>query len=239
MFTHSEEACAIENVKATGLKKHLPNIATSVRLVGSFSLLFLMDFERDIGPFQAVPWIWLIVFLFLSFTDSIDGMLARKLNAKSDLGALLDGLSDIVLLVIGAATVFIVFAADNLTSFQIGLYIGALIFCMLNKLSMNLYAKKFFGITNMLHSYPQKLFAVGCYIGVGSWAFFRDVPWWSIVLLISLCLYAAIDEIIYCARTATYDVNFKGHGFQKYELRKDLLPLSHAEAQRNGEGAKS
>jgi uncharacterized membrane protein len=85
---------------------------------------------------------------------------------------------------------------------------------------MNLYAKKFFGVANMLHSYPQKAFAVACYVAVGLWAFVRDVPWWSVVILIISNLYGAIDEIVYCARAANYDVDFKGHVFQKYEARK-------------------
>jgi len=210
----------MDNVKATGFKKYLPNIATIIRLTGSFSLFFLMNFERDIGPFKAVPWIWLIIYIFLVLTDHVDGMIARKLNAKSDLGAFLDAFSDTVLLVIAAAIVFVKFASDNISDFQTWLYVGLLIFCSVNKLSMNLYAKKFFGIVNMLHSYPQKAFAVGCYIGVGFWAFLRDVPLWSVVLLVIVNLYGAIDEIVYCARAAEYDVDFKGHGFQKYELRK-------------------
>jgi len=219
MFYYTK-GVVMEKAKATGFKKHLPNIATIIRLLGSFSLLFLMDFQKDIGPFKAVPWIWLIVYLVLSLTDSIDGTLARRLNAKSELGAFLDAFSDTVLLVIGAATVFVVFAADNLTDFLTWLYVGLLIFCTANKLSMNLYAKKFFGVPNMLHSYPQKAFAAGCYIGIAFWAFLRDVPLWSIIFLVMLSLYGAIDEIIYCARAAKYDVDFKGHGFQKYELRK-------------------
>jgi len=210
----------MERTKATGFMKHLPNIATIIRLAGSFSLLFLTGFTRDIGPFRAVPWIWLIVYLFLSLTDTIDGTLARKLNARSEHGAFLDAFSDTVLLVIGAAIVFGIFAKDSLSVFQSRCYVGLLIFCAVNKLSMNLYAKKFFGIWNMLHSYPQKAFAVGCYVGIAFWAFLRDVPWWSIIVLIALSLYGAIDEIVYCARAAEYDVDFKGHGFQKYELRR-------------------
>jgi len=210
----------MEKVKATGLKRYLPNIATSIRLAGSFSLLFLINFETDIGSFNAVPWIWLLVYIFLVLTDSVDGTLARKLNAESDLGAFLDTVSDAALLAIGAATVFVVFARDSLTNFQTWLYIGLLAFCVINRLSMNLVAKKFFGAANMLHSYPQKAFVICCYIGVGFWAFLRDVPWWSVVILVTQSLYGAIDEILYCARAAKYDVNFRGHGFQKYELRK-------------------
>jgi len=210
----------MENIKATGFKKHIPNILTFTRLFGSFSLLFLMGFERDIGRFNAVPWVWLLVYAFIVITDPLDGFIARRLNAKSSFGAVLDSVSDAVLIVIAAATVFIVFAFDNLSTLQFWLYIGALVFCLANRLNGNLYAKKFFGTANMVHSYPQKFFAASCCVVIGFWAFVRDVPWWSVVALLSLNLYATIDEIVYCARAAKYDVNFKGHGFQKYELRK-------------------
>ena len=210
----------MENQKATGFKKCLPNIATLIRLAGSFSLLFLMSFEKDMGHLKAVPWVWFITYTFLALTDSVDGMIARKLNAKSVLGAFLDAFSDLVLLVIGAATVFVVFAADNLTVFQTWFYVGLLIFCAGNRLSMNLVAKKFHGVPNMLHSYPQKIFAASCFIGVGFWALIRDVPWWSVAILLALNIYGAIDETVYCARAKTYDVNFKGHFLQAYEPRK-------------------
>jgi len=210
----------MEKTGTTGIKKYLPNIATLTRLFGSFSLLFLMNFEKDIGSFKAVPWIWLIVYIFLVLTDTVDGTIARKLNAKSDLGAFLDAVSDTVILVLAAATVFGKFAAENLSVIYTRILIGLLIFCAANKLSMNLYAKIFFGKANMLHSYPQKFFAVGCYVIIGCWAFLRNVPWWSVVILMLLNLYGAIDEIVYCARAASYDVDFKGHGFQKYETRK-------------------
>jgi phosphatidylglycerophosphate synthase len=210
----------MKNSKAVGIKSYLPNIATITRLAGSFSLLLLINFERDIGSFKRVPWIWLIVYFSLSITDSIDGMLARRLNAKSNLGAFLDAFSDTVLLVVGAATVFVKFAGENLTIFEIWFCIGLMIFCTLIRTSMNLVAKKYFGVANMLHSYPQKIFTTGCYIAVGFWAFMRDVPFWSLAILFVLCLYGAIDETLYCARAEKYDVDFKGHGFQKYELRK-------------------
>jgi len=209
----------MEDNKATGIKKYLPNIATFTRLFGSFSLLFLTNFEKDIGSFERVPWIWLIVYFFLILTDVIDGTVARKLNAKSDFGAHIDALSDTVIIVIGAATVFVKFA-DKLPSIEKWIYIGVVIFCACDNIIMNYFSKKYFGSSNMLHSYPQKAFAAGCYIGIGLWAFLRNVPWWSVAFLVLINLWGAIDGIVYCVRAATYDVNFKGHGFQKYEKRK-------------------
>jgi len=208
----------MENSKDHPILKLLPNIATLTRLFGSFALLFVINFEKDIGSFERVPWLWLIIYLFLVLTDTFDGALARKLNVKSEIGAFLDAISDVVLLVVATAIVFVKFA--DLKPLVMWIYIGLLIFCSGNRLCMNLFTKKYFGFSKMLHSYPQKAFATGCYIGVGFWAFIRDVPWWSVAILMVLNLYGAIDEIVYCVRAAVYDVDFKGHGFQKYEVRK-------------------
>ena len=158
--------------------------------------------------------------MFLVLTDHIDGTLARKLHAESDFGAGLDAFSDTVLLFMGAATTFTKFVRESLTDFQFYLYIGLLLFCTFDKLGMMLVAKKYFGVPNMLHSYPQKAFAVGCYLGVGYWAFIGTVPAWSIVFLMILNFYGMIDEVVYCMRAKEYDVDFKGHGFQKYEVRQ-------------------
>ncbi|MDR0324239.1 MAG: CDP-alcohol phosphatidyltransferase family protein [Treponema sp.] len=210
----------MEKIKATGFKKYLPNIATFTRLFGTFSLPFLVNFETNFFNFENVPWIWIIAYLFLVFTDSVDGILARKLHAESDFGAGIDALSDTALLVMGASTVFVKFVREGLSDFVFYLYIAALIFCAVNKLGMMLVSKICFGKPNMLHSYPQKAFAVGCYAGVAFWAFLRTVPAWSIVFLVLLNIYATIDEVAYCVRSKEYDVDFKGHGLQKYELRK-------------------
>ncbi|MCL2023859.1 MAG: CDP-alcohol phosphatidyltransferase family protein [Oscillospiraceae bacterium] len=206
--------------KATGFKKHLPNIATFTRLLGTFSLPFLISYRQDVGSIENVPLYWFCAYMFLVLTDHIDGTLARKLHAESDFGAGLDAFSDTVLLFMGAATTFTKFVRESLTDFQFYLYIGLLLFCTFDKLGMMLVAKKYFGVPNMLHSYPQKAFAVGCYLGVGYWAFIGTVPAWSIVFLMILNFYGMIDEVVYCMRAKEYDVDFKGHGFQKYEVRQ-------------------
>ena len=206
--------------KATGIKKYIPNILSFIRIIGSFSLLFLMHNRTDINQFESVPLVWLIVYTILVLTDKFDGSLARKYNAKSDLGAFLDAFADVVLLVLGAATVFLLFAKENQTPTQTWIYVGILIFCLITRTSTNIFAKKYFGTANMLHSYPQKLFAAGCFIAVAIWAFLGDVPIWSIVVLVAINIYAVIDEITYCVRAEEYDVDFKGHGLQTYKLRK-------------------
>ncbi|MDR1410043.1 MAG: CDP-alcohol phosphatidyltransferase family protein [Oscillospiraceae bacterium] len=208
---------------ATGVKKHLPNIASCVRIFGTLALPFLMwdKWEINVGKFTNVPFIWIIVFLFLVFTDKVDGTLARKLHAESELGANLDALGDALVLVVGGLCVFLKFIKGKINpEWLFWLYVAIMALCVANKVLVLLLTKKFHGKGNMLHSYPQKLFALACFIAVAVWAFLRDLPLWSILILLAINIYATIDECLYVARSADYDVDFKGHGFEQYSLKK-------------------
>jgi CDP-diacylglycerol--glycerol-3-phosphate 3-phosphatidyltransferase len=216
----------IDTTKAAGFKKYLPNIVTITRIVGTIALPFLISWETTVylplidKPFQNVPYIWIIVYIFLVLTDKLDGTIARKLNAESDLGANLDSLGDVLLLVMGATTCFVLFVADRLETWEFWLYVGMMLFTVANKVVVFLVARKYHGKGNMVHTYFQKSFAVGCFIAVAYWAFVRNLPAWSIYSLLIINIYATIDECVYCVRSAEYDIDFKGHGFEKYPLRR-------------------
>ncbi|MDR1420330.1 MAG: CDP-alcohol phosphatidyltransferase family protein [Treponema sp.] len=204
----------------------MPNIVTITRIVGTTALPFLISWETTVylplidKPFQNVPYIWIIVYIFLVLTDKLDGTIARKLNAESDLGANLDSLGDVLLLVMGATTCFVLFVAERLETWEFWLYVGMMLFTVVNKVVVFLVARKYHGKGNMVHTYFQKSFAVGCFIAVAYWAFVRNLPAWSIYSLLVINIYATIDECVYCVRTAEYDIDFKGHGFEKYPLRR-------------------
>jgi cardiolipin synthase len=72
------------------LVKHLPNLLTAARLALTPYLFFLMVRHqyRSIIP----------LFILIAVTDVADGLLARRLEAASRLGAYLDPLADKVLL---------------------------------------------------------------------------------------------------------------------------------------------
>jgi CDP-diacylglycerol--glycerol-3-phosphate 3-phosphatidyltransferase len=217
----------METVKTPGIKKHLPNIVSCIRIAGTFALPFLMwrSWEKEITlpfidkTFSNVPVIWIIAYLILLSTDKLDGTLARKLKAESELGAVLDSIGDILGIVMGATLCFAWFVRDKLETWQYWLYLGMMILCVFNKFLVFVLAKIFHGKGNMVHTYYQKAFAAGCYVVILFWAFLRTIPEWSIYSLFALDIYATIDESIYCARTAKYNVDFKGHGFEKYEKR--------------------
>ena len=64
----------------------IPNIITSVRIVGAAALLFIPAFKL---PFY-------IIFTLCGFTDALDGYLARRFNAESELGSKLDSIADLI-----------------------------------------------------------------------------------------------------------------------------------------------
>ena len=74
------------------MKKHLANIITGLRIIGSVVLLF---FDVPSLPFY-------ITYLLCGFSDMIDGAIARKTNAVSSFGSKLDTVADIVFMVVCA-----------------------------------------------------------------------------------------------------------------------------------------
>jgi cardiolipin synthase len=81
--------------------KYLPNLFSGARLLLAPYIFFLM-WRREYGPVLA----W---FLFCGITDGIDGWIARKWNAQSRLGAMLDPIGDKLLL----SGSFVVLAIDG------------------------------------------------------------------------------------------------------------------------------
>ena len=66
--------------------KKIPNILCILRILLSFSFLLIRPFSG----------LFLAVYLLCGFTDMIDGYIARKANAVSQLGAALDSAADTV-----------------------------------------------------------------------------------------------------------------------------------------------
>lgn len=68
--------------------KHLPNVISTLRIAGSFSLLFC----------DVKGWPFWVLYALCGISDIVDGWLARKLHAETKAGAVLDSVSDIVFL---------------------------------------------------------------------------------------------------------------------------------------------
>ena len=68
------------------MAKHLANILTGCRILGSISLLF----------FPAFSVAFYITYLFCGLSDMIDGTIARKTNSASKFGSQLDTIADLI-----------------------------------------------------------------------------------------------------------------------------------------------
>ena len=68
------------------MKKHIANILTGFRILGSVLLLFFPVFSAEFYS----------IYLLCGFSDMIDGTIARKINSTSELGAKIDTAADLV-----------------------------------------------------------------------------------------------------------------------------------------------
>ena len=66
--------------------KHIANIVTGCRILGSVLLLFFPAFSVE----------FYIIYIICGFSDMIDGTIARKTNSASELGAKIDTAADLV-----------------------------------------------------------------------------------------------------------------------------------------------
>ena len=67
------------------MKKHIANILTGFRILGSILLLFFPVFSTEFYS----------IYLLCGFSDMIDGTVARKTNSTSEFGAKIDTAADL------------------------------------------------------------------------------------------------------------------------------------------------
>ena len=88
----------------------IPNFLTLFRSLAAIVLPLIIIYGGEIGALMATP-----ILILAGITDYFDGFLARKYNASSDIGEILDPIADKILII------FILFAlAVNLSSYLIG-----------------------------------------------------------------------------------------------------------------------
>ena len=80
--------------------KHLPNILSSLRMVGAFALLLLSNVSCILFG---------VLYIVCGISDILDGWLARKLKCVTRTGALLDSLADICFIACCAWKLLLIF----------------------------------------------------------------------------------------------------------------------------------
>ena len=77
------------------IKRDLPNVLTCSRIIGVACLFWFIPFQNE----RVQLWT-IFIYIVISFTDQLDGWLARKFNMVSDLGKILDPLADKILILL-------------------------------------------------------------------------------------------------------------------------------------------
>ena len=162
------------------LIRHLPNLVSSIRILMAPVLFYL--------ALQQQPDIFLAVVIFTTFTDVLDGFLARTLNQITELGARLDSWGDFTIYSTLAISAWILwpdivqqerfYVMVIVASFTLPVIIGLI---------------KFRTLTSY-HTWSVKI-AVAVTI-VGYLLLFSGFTSWPFKLAAVCCTYAAIEQIM-------------------------------------------
>jgi phosphatidylglycerophosphate synthase len=107
----------------------VPSIISILRIVALPPLLYLFD--------NGYTTLGLVLFLFLGFTDLLDGYLARKLKVNSEIGAFFDSAVDFILIL----SIFIFFTEAGFYPIWIS---GLIIFAFCQFVFSSLYSKRLY-----------------------------------------------------------------------------------------------
>lgn len=173
--------------------KQIPNIITSTRIIGTIAVLFL----APVLGFGLTA----LSLACLALTDKLDGVLAKKLDAKSELGAKLDAIADKLFAVVTILSIV-----------ELGsVYSLALLFPVAFEVaigSLNL-AKALKGIK------PQTIFKGK----IKTWSL--DILVISSFLQLELSFLSHLVEGLLATTLATQLITFMGYINQEEELEKD------------------
>lgn len=110
-------------MKSSRIKKNIPNLVTSLRIIGTLLLLFVEPLK---GQF-------FVLYMITGITDALDGFIARKLKVSSPFGAKLDSASDLmfytVLLIKLLPTLWFVLLPQYYIWYVVGIIVALRLFC--------------------------------------------------------------------------------------------------------------
>ena len=153
--------------------KHIPNIITAFRFLGAICLL-LSD------PAGAVFW---VIYGLCGVSDMLDGYLARKLNAESKIGAVVDSVADICFVACCAIRLIPVMRIPT----WLWIWAGAIIVIKLvNQVSALIVRKGF----SFPHTKANKLTGLLLFLTVPT-VFWSIVP---IAIVAGIATFAAVQE---------------------------------------------
>lgn len=179
-----------EKVGKAVMVKQIPNLLTCLRIIGGFSLFF-------IAPMGTL---FFAVYTLCAFTDALDGFLARKLNATSELGSKLDTVSDVTLY--GVA--FVRLVPMLWPMLPMGIWYGAMA-VVAARILIYIYAAFKFRRFAPLHTYLNKLCSAMIFLApyILLWLGKEGMTVYCWVLLAEAVV-ATVDELVIHVTKKTY-----------------------------------
>ena len=162
------------------MTKHIANIITSCRILGSILLLF----------FPAFSVAFYIIYLLCGFSDMIDGTIARKTNSAGKFGSRLDTVADLIFV---AVSLFKLLPIIHIP-WWLWIWGGAIAFIKISNLIWGYFAKKQF---ISLHNITNKITGLLLFILPLTLSFI-ELKYSSIVVC-SIATFAACQEGFYIA----------------------------------------
>jgi phosphatidylglycerophosphate synthase len=161
---------------------NLPNIISTFRIIAA-PVMWLLLYT---GQKQA--FVWLLTAAF--FSDSIDGIIARKLHQVSKLGSILDSYGDSLTILSGIAGI-VSFHFDLVEHYHVIIFAVTGLHIIQLVLSLWRYGKP-----SSFHTYSAKIaaLAIGSFILIT--LHFTFVPWFFVVTMVLLIIDGVEESIL-------------------------------------------
>ncbi|MDR3262859.1 MAG: CDP-alcohol phosphatidyltransferase family protein [Clostridiales bacterium] len=176
--------------------KKMPNILSALRIVLALLLLLWAYLDQ--------PIVFVINYLVCGVSDAIDGPLARKYNATSDLGAKLDSLADFTFFCLTFVALIFVMKFTIDTNTLLCVFIAAA-FKLFNFIVTKVKFKQY----NIMHTIGNKFGGLCLFSSVPVFVLLNGFNIIALIVLASLMILPAIEESIILFTTKEYDVNRK------------------------------
>ncbi len=155
------------------MKKQLANIISSLRIAAGISLFF----------FTEVTPVFLAIYVICGITDVADGIIARKLQTQSDIGAILDTAGDVITYVAMAK----ILIAGGLVP------VWVLVWFVISGVSIlfsGIVAQRRFGKFNIVHSLFGKI--MGFFAFALPFAYYFDI---LVYCYVAICVSATVSAV--------------------------------------------
>lgn len=177
-------------------KKHkksiIPNILTSLRLVGALVTIFL--------PYDSTA--YYIVYGVSGLTDAFDGLIARKTNSSSQFGSILDSIADWVFYLVMCYKYFTPLTKVMPVVFWVLLGLAVAV-----RIITYTYVYVRFKRFDAIHTYGSKL--TGAFTFLTPYYFLMGIPVIGMMITVVVGLLASIEQMIIHFMYKDYDESMK------------------------------